>query len=315
MAHYTEDDEDTNYESENIFFMVSEEVGNTLCVNGKSYTILNFLGNGGSSEVYKAQNEEDQSFVAIKKVYLTDPLSAENFMEEVKILNMLQESPRVVKLFDHEQVLMNDKTLILYEVLELGDTDLQQYLDLRKAQGERLTDQETKNLWLQMLEAVQHIHSAGVLHLDLKPANFIMVGGQLKLIDFGLSLAVNNPDDLKIWRSTACGTWLFASPEAMTNTNSASGHLVSDKSDIWSLGCILYLMIHEELPMEDLKMRNPQSIANAVLTEPIVFTRNVGEHDHRINQVLRKCLHKNPLSRPSVLELLKLPYIKNFASQ
>ena len=235
-------------------------------------------------------------------------------MEEVKILKMLQDSPKVVKLFGYEEVLMNDNTVVLFEVLELGDTDLDRYLEFRKSQGERLSNQETKDLWLQMLEAIQYIHSFGVIHLDLKPANFIMVGGQLKLIDFGLSLALNDRDDLQAWRSETFGTWLYASPEAMNHTISSDGHHVSDKSDIWSLGCILYLMIHEQLPMEDLKARNPQSIARAVLTEPIVFPRDVGENDHRVNQVLRKCLSKNPLSRPSASELLRHSYIQNFAS-
>ena len=306
---------DTSLESaDDLFLMASEQDGSTLCVNGINYTILSFLGNGGSSEVYKAQNEEDQSLVAIKKVFITDPASSANFMEEVRILKMLQDSPRVVKLFGYEEVLMNDNTVALFEVLELGDTDLDSYLEFRKHEGERLTDQETKDLWLQMLEAIQNIHSFGVLHLDLKPANFIMVGGQLKLIDFGLSLALNDRDDLQAWRSETFGTWLYASPEAMNHTISSNGHYVSDKSDIWSLGCILYLMIHEQLPMEDLKARNPQSIARAVLTEPIVFPRDVGENDHRVNQVLRRCLSKNPLSRPSVSELLRHSYTHNFAS-
>ena len=291
-----------------LYIMPSEQNGSTVCVNGLNYTILSFLGTGGSSEVYKAQTEEAQSLVAIKKVYLTDPVSAESFREEVKILTMLQDSPRVVNLFAYEEVLMDDNSLILLQVLELGETDLDQYLELKKSQGETLTDEETKSLWLQMLEAVQHIHSFGVLHLDLKPANFIMVGGQLKLIDFGLSLTVNDPNNLETWREDACGTWLFASPEAMNHITTYSGHIVSDKSDTWSLGCILYLMIYQQLPTENLKERNPHSIARAILTEPIVFTRYVGENDHRVCQVLRKCLNKDPRSRPSIGELLRHPY-------
>lgn len=96
--------------------------------------------------------------------------------------------------------------------------------------------------FIQMLEAVQVIHEERMVHSDLKPANFVLVKGSLKLIDFGIAKAIPN-DTTNIQRDQQIGTINYMSPEAIEDTHTLPGkkvHKLGRPSDVWSLGCILY---------------------------------------------------------------------------
>ena len=295
----------TQHEDENV----------TVLVNGTTYKILKLLGTGGSSEVYRAQNLESQKLVAIKKVLLKDGRHARKFRQEVNILQRLHASPMVADLIDHQEVVSSSGKLILIEVLELGEMDLGDFLHMRKTQGKFLTDSDIKSLWRQMLRAVSSVHSAGILHLDLKPANFIMVNHQLKLIDFGLSLmASTRYGSMETLRKTTCGTWYYASPEAIGETDEDGSHLVSDKSDVWSLGCILYKMVYHKLPFHQFKCQDTKSFFELLAYQDVEFPSHVGHNDPKVKDVLRLCLQRDPTHRASVKELLMHPYINNTES-
>ena len=93
-----------------------------------------------------------------------------------------------------------------------------------------------------MLQAVHVIHEEKIVHSDLKPANFVVVRGQLKLIDFGIANAIAN-DTTNIHRESQVGTVNYMSPEAIELQEGLRRFKVGRPSDIWSLGCILYQMI------------------------------------------------------------------------
>lgn len=93
-----------------------------------------------------------------------------------------------------------------------------------------------------MLEAVHVIHEDKIVHTDLKPANFVLVRGELKLIDFGIAKAIAN-DTTNIQRDQQLGTVNYMSPEAIAETKRTDGKRIMKlgrPSDVWSLGCILY---------------------------------------------------------------------------
>ena len=105
-----------------------------------------------------------------------------------------------------------------------------------------------------MLKAVDEIHHKGVVHSDLKPVNFVIVKGYLKIIDFGIADAIN-PDHTSVVKNNLVGTINFMSPESLMG-RPASSELVNGKkvikvnckSDVWSLGCILYNMCYSKTP-------------------------------------------------------------------
>ena len=197
-------EKESTSEDDGSYITVTEEIGSTITVNGIKYKVLEFIASGGSSEVYRTQ-EYTKEPVAIKKVFLDNPRSAEKFRQEVSLLKRLKSKKWIVDLLDYEE-LERPSGNILYEVLELGETDLDCLLRERKNKKRNLTDKEIKNLWTQMVKAVNAIHSVGILHLDLKPGNFILMKtGRLKLIDFGLSLSIPDPPPMHMLRETTCG--------------------------------------------------------------------------------------------------------------
>ena len=106
-----------------------------------------------------------------------------------------------------------------------------------------------------MLECVQAVHEHDIVHSDLKPANFLLLQGKLKLIDFGISDAIQD-DTVNVHRAQNVGTPNYMSPEALVDANAGGGMPASvgkmmklgKPSDVWSLGCILYQMTYGKPP-------------------------------------------------------------------
>ena len=111
---------------------------------------------------------------------------ADNFRQEVKLIESLQalNSNRIIKLFDWEERPKTDDPddgKELFVVMELGESDLASVLKLINKDTRGLTDAKTKFYWGEMLETVEVVHSKDIVHKDLKPANFLIVKGMLKI--------------------------------------------------------------------------------------------------------------------------------------
>ncbi|KAI3820056.1 hypothetical protein L1987_13912 [Smallanthus sonchifolius] len=277
-------------------------------VNGKLYQRLGKIGSGGSSEVHKVISQ-DCTIYALKKIKLKgrDYATAYGFCQEIEYLNKLRGKDHIIQLIDYE---VTDKGLLkevmsgcvnnkdgkvkddgyIYMVLEYGEIDLahmlsQKWKELDKS---KLTLDENwlRFYWQQILLAVKTIHEERIVHSDLKPANFLLVRGSLKLIDFGIAKAIMS-DTTNIQRESQVGTLSYMSPEAfMCNETDAQGITIKcgRPSDIWSLGCILYQMVYGRTPFSDYKTFWAKF---KVVTDP----------DHQIPY--------EPLSNPWLLDLMK----------
>ncbi|XP_064467386.1 dual specificity protein kinase Ttk-like isoform X2 [Ornithodoros turicata] len=275
-------------------------------VNGKYYDIFSVIGSGGSSKVYHVFDAKKHEF-AVKFVNLEEANEEVTaiFLNEVTILKRLKRCQRVVRLYDYE---FCNKRKMLSLVMEKGDTDLSGVLR-SIMHADSLSPINVKYYWSEMLYAVAEIHERGIIHSDLKPANFLIVKGTLKLIDFGIADTIQ-ADATSVVRSCQMGTLNFMSPESInseiSDTTGCHDIKVNTKSDVWSLGCILYALVYGKPPFQDLKSTALKLHAIKNSKHPIPFPEI---EDHHLLDVLQQCLQRNPKKRPTIAELLQHPYL------
>ena len=187
---------------------------NILLINGKPYLKLKQIGKGGSSIVLKVLSTDSHVY-AVKKVDISksNDYIIESFINEIKLLEVLQSSNRIIKLIDSE---VNYDEGVISIVLELGDIDLASFISKNRSEDEEIDPNFLRIIWQEMLEAVYAVHSANVVHGDLKPSNFLFTGGTLKLIDFGIAKSISPLDDTtSIERAFQVGTINYMSPESL----------------------------------------------------------------------------------------------------
>eukprot|EP00916_Digyalum_oweni_P005293 GHVL01009276.1.p1 GENE.GHVL01009276.1~~GHVL01009276.1.p1 ORF type:complete len:419 (+),score=76.89 GHVL01009276.1:23-1258(+) len=232
-------------------------------INGEPFKRLEFISSGGAGRVYKVSDAKNRVF-ALKRVCPPSKEMFKSFQNEVALLHRLKGKPHIVQVHQSE---INYQRQRLSIVMELGECDLTNHLKKAK----KLSICEIRTFWKQLLKAVQVIHDERIVHGDLKPDNFLVVDGKLKLIDFGIAKAISN-DTTNIVRENQVGTISYMAPEAvgLTRTNNegkrgqkgpggswlcpASGHLkLGRSSDIWSLGVMLYQMVFRKTPFSHLQ--------------------------------------------------------------
>lgn len=291
----------------------SRKKRNYISVNQKIFTRMDCIGRGGSSKVYRVMAENYKVF-ALKRVSLEDQdeLAIRGFKGEIDLLQKLQNIDRVVRLFDWE---INEAKQTLSVLMEMGESDLNRVLTVRLNSEEATFDITfTRYFWREMLDCVDAVHAHDIVHSDLKPANFLLLQGRLKLIDFGISNAIQD-DTVNVHREQHIGTPNYMSPEALIDSNAANGLPSCDgkimklgkPSDVWSLGCILYQMVYGKPPFAHIanQMQRIVAIPNPrhVIDFPSFGIGGVLLPPGLI-RTLRRCLSRDQTLRPIVQELL-----------
>lgn len=287
---------------------------NHVTVNNKLFTRMDCIGRGGSSKVYRVMAENYKIF-ALKRVDLrdVDPLAMAGYKGEIDLLRKLEHVDRVVSLFDWE---INDDKQTLSVLMEMGESDLYRILNLRlKAENAVFDISFTRHYWREMLECVLAVHDYDIVHSDLKPANFLLVQGRLKLIDFGIANAIQD-NTVNVHREQQIGTPNYMSPEALIDSNAASGlpanagkkMKLGKPSDVWSLGCILYQMVYGQPPFAHITNQYERilSIPNPKVAIPFPAT-SVGGLSVPLGllKTLKRCLQRDQHLRPTVQQLLE----------
>jgi len=279
-------------------------------VNSKPYRVLQMIGRGGSSKVFKVLSS-DHTILALKKVNLRnqDEATLEGYLNEISLLKSFSQAEHIIHLIDYE---VNRQYESLFVLMEYGEADLGRLL---KARQGKIDYNFIRFMWQQMLLAVQTVHAAKIVHCDLKPANFLLVGGTLKLIDFGISKAIMN-DTTNIVRENQVGTINYMSPEALQESSPVGSDAqarikIGRPSDIWSLGCIFHEMIYGKPPFAQFSLyQRLHKILDPSYEIPF------GPLDYPTAlDVLRICLVRQPKKRATLESLLQHPFLNPQHSQ
>lgn len=263
------------------------------------YEIIKTLGEGGFAHVYLALDKELSRKVAIKilKLDLADnsKLELERFKRESRALAQLQH-PNIIRILSGQ--LIDDCTpIIVMEYLE-GQT-LRAFL----SEQEKVNPELYINILLQAVEGLSHAHKAGFVHRDLSPANIFLLREsselRVRLLDFGLSRMVNEAT-LKLTKTgQVLGSPAYMSPEQ------ARGGQIDARSDIYSLGCVMYEMFcGKQAFYADTAIGIIYMQQNTYPAAPI-FSLEDNNLEEKLKGIILKCLQKEPESRFQTCDELK----------
>lgn len=193
------------------------------------YNVVHIIGQGGQAQVYLAEREHDGLRVALKvlnRALRNDPVFLERFVREYKLVASL-DSAFVARIYD--QGFTGDYPYIAMEFLPSGT--------LASRIREGLTTRAAMRLAAQIAQALDAIHARGIVHRDLKPANILFrADGRPVLVDFGLAR------DLTVNSTLTIAGQFLATPRYMS-PEQCLGRPIDMRSDIYSLGAILYEML------------------------------------------------------------------------
>ena len=202
------------------------------------YLIQSLVGVGGMANVYRGVDEKNGNAIAVKVLkeeFLDNEELVRRFKNESKAISIL-DHPNIVKVYD---VSVTDR--LQYIVMEYVDgITLKEYL---KQRGGALTWKETVHFATQVLRALQHAHSKGIIHRDVKPQNIMLLAdGSIKMMDFGI--ARFSRAQSQTVSDKAIGSVHYISPEQ------AKGDRTDARTDIYSVGVMLYEMLSGRLPFD-----------------------------------------------------------------
>jgi len=202
------------------------------------YAVESEIGRGGMATVFLAADRRHDRQVAIKVLHpqLTATLGGERFLNEIKIIAGLQH-PHILPLYDS-----GEADGLLYYVMPYAEGEsLRQRLDRHS----QLAVDESIRIAIEVADGLDYAHRQGVVHRDIKPGNILLAEGHATIADFGIARAIEAARADRVTSTgLGVGTPLYASPEQATAQETLDG-----RTDIYSLGCVLYEMLAGEPPL------------------------------------------------------------------
>lgn len=254
------------------------------------YEIHELIGVGGMAVVYRAYDTIDDRIVAIKILkdeFLGNEEFIRRFKNESKAIAVLSH-PNIVKVYD---VSFGDRIQYIVEEFIDGIT-LKEYLDQQK----EIKWKEAIHFTVQILRALQHAHSKGVVHRDIKPQNIMLLqDGTIKVTDFGIARFSHS--ETRTMTDKAIGSVHYIAPEQ------ARGDITDEKADLYSVGVMLYEMLTGRLPFE---ADNAVSVAIMQLQADPKPPKEINPAiPDGLEEITLKAMQKNPAQRyQSAAEML-----------
>ncbi len=246
------------------------------------FTIKKEIGQGGMATVYLAQDHIFRCDVAIKvlsREFVFNEHIRNRFLDEARKLYKLNH-PNIIKVT--RLIEQNEDAAFVMEFLD-GQT-LKEYLD----SSSKLSNDEIKKLFLQMIDAIQYVHEQGLVHRDIKPSNFMITPqNTVKLLDFGIAKNADNKnqDYTQTSATYQMGTPMYMSPEQINEARN-----VTSQSDLYSLGIVLWQMVMGEKPYDSNSLSTFQLLSK-IVNEELVSTNS------SFQPIIDKLTCKNPKDR------------------
>jgi tetratricopeptide (TPR) repeat protein len=260
------------------------------------YGIERELGRGGMATVYLARDLKHGRLVALKLLQpeLAAALGPERFLREIQVAARLQH-PHILPLFDSGEAVLpkattthdSRPTTFLYYVMPyVAGTSLRQRLERER----QLPLDEALRIARQVLAALGYAHSQGIVHRDIKPENILLQDDQAMVADFGIARAVSSAGGEEL---TATGLTL-GTPTYMSPEQAAGEDRLDGRSDLYSVGCVVYEMLAGEPPFTG---RTPQVILAKRLSEPVPHLSTIRDVPEWMERAIARALARSPADR------------------
>ncbi len=248
------------------------------------YELIEKIGDGGMAIVYKAKDRLLKRLIAVKILkpeFVQDAKFVENFRRESHAAASLSH-PNIVSIYD-----VGQEGNVNYIVMELVNGRTLNELIKEEAPMSHVRATEIAK---QVASGLAAAHKKGIIHRDVKPHNILMTeDGVAKITDFGIAKAVSNTTIVDATKENVMGSVHYFSPEQ------AKGAKVNEKSDIYSLGIVLYEMLTGRVPFDG---DNPVTVAlmqiNEPPTSPTIYNHNIPP---ALERIVMKAIRKNPSER------------------
>lgn len=256
------------------------------------FSVNKVIGEGAYGRAILCKAKSDNSLVVIKEIALSN-MSAQEQREawkETKVLSLLSH-PNIIS---YRGCFMEKNCLhIVMEYADGGDL----FLQIQSAKNKHFEENQILEWFVQICLALKHVHDRKILHRDIKCQNiFLTKKGLIKMGDFGIAKILDHTSQLS---KTAIGTPYYLSPEI------CQGKAYNMKSDVWSLGCVLYELCTLQHAFDSKCMNGLIMKILRSKQKPIPFT-----YSQNLRNLVDSLLQKDPRKRPSVNQILKMDFVK-----
>lgn len=269
-----------------------------------TYNIKGNLGSGSYGSVYIVEKKDSNQLYAMKRINTSQLIHLNDYRRQMHEMNILffNKCPYLLHGSDVSYIREKSRLDIVTELYNGGN--LNNYILKYKSVQKQISNEIIWNIFIQICLGIQYLHLNGVIHRDLKPANILLnnkdIPNKIAICDFGASICLENEN---AYCYTKIGTPYFMSPEQNNSIH------YDKKTDIWSLGCILYELITLHKPFEANNINMLNQKINKGYYKPLSSKSSCSD-THIWSYIIKKMLEPDVNLRSSIDAILDLPEIR-----